>query len=128
MTVTIAVVDDDVRILDAIEMVLAEEGWAVRTYVTGETFLNGLEHDGAPQCLILDPHLPGISGAEVACAIIDGDPGRDVPIIGISARPSSAVSHQLISAGAQVMLMKPVAAEELVAQVYATLRSSGGTK
>lgn len=123
MNATVAVVEDDVRILDALELVLAAEGWAVKTYTMGEAFLTDLANNGAPQCLILDPHLPGIDGAEVAYSVTSRHRYPDIPIIVLTARPTSTVTQQIIEAGARAMLTKPVAAEELINQVYAAIHS-----
>jgi len=116
--VCVAIVDDDEAILDAVRLVLEEEGWHVHTYLRGEEFLADLGNHTL-DCLVLDPHLPGISGADVVRSIIAGN--HRVPVIGLTARPNSPVTMAVTNAGARVMLTKPVAAEELVEQVQAAI-------
>lgn len=120
MSPAIAVVDTNEAIRDAIEMVLASHGWHICTYATGEAFLADLNHH-ALDCVILDPHLTGISGAEVTRSVMNAD--ADIPIIGLTARPNSPVSTEVINAGARVMLMKPNTAKELADQVEAAIRA-----
>lgn len=122
MSVNIAIVDDDESILDAVKLVLEDEGWRVRTYATGEEFLADFDRH-TPNCLILDPNLPGVSGAEVARSVVDGS--GQIPIIGLTARPTGPVSTELVNAGAHVILTKPVTTEELVDQIQRAVGSVG---
>lgn len=118
MTASIAVIDDDEQILDAVRMVLRNEDWRVQIYSSGDEFLKRLDQN-APDCVILDPDLPGVSGGEVAKRIHQHDSGT--PIIGLSSQPDSLLAMDVINAGAHAMLIKPVSAAELVRQVRAAL-------
>lgn len=120
MAICIAIVDDDETVLDAIQLVLEEEGWHVHTYLRGEDFLADLGNHEV-DCVILDPHLPGITGAHVARSLMNAS--SHVPIVGLTARPSSPLTIEVINAGARVMLTKPIAAEDLVEQVQAAITS-----
>lgn len=114
----VAIVNGDEAILDALQLLLAVSGWEVRTYKTGEAFVDDLsEH--TPGCLILDSHLPGLSGADVARTLSTRHP--DIPIIGMTARPGSRLAIDLVSAGAGVMLTKPVSAEHILSKVQAVM-------
>lgn len=115
----IAVVDDDAEILDSISLVLELHRWRVLTYTTGEAFLADLERV-QPDCLILDPHLPGLNGADIARSIVSEN--RNIPIIGLTARPYGPVVAEVENAGALVMLTKPVTEEVLIDHVRVALR------
>ena len=117
-SVHIAVVDDDESILDALEMALEGEGWSVKTYTGGKDFLADLAK-GKPDCLILDPHLDGLSGADVAHAVVNRD--IRLPIIVLTARPDSPVTAKIIQIGATAMLTKPVKVEELFNHIQAAV-------
>ena len=116
LPVTIAIVDDDEAILDAMQLALEEQRWDIKTYSTGEEFLATLS-DSALGCVVLDPHLPGLSGGEVARWVA----GAGVPIIGLTARPGSPLASEVIDAGACAMLTKPVSSEELIGHIRAAL-------
>jgi len=112
----VAVVDDDQNILDALDSILTVDGWQVRTYDSGESFLADL--DGSPpDCLILDPHLTGINGADViqTCALRQ----IDFPVIGLTARPDSPVAKKMLDLGATAMFVKPVSFDRLSTQIRA---------
>ncbi len=120
-SVRIAVVDDDAAILDALTLGLEGEGWEVQTYSSGEEFLRSLP--GTPiDCLILDPHLPDLTGAEVARSVAIGH--LRIPIIGLTARPNSPATTEVMRAGARVMLTKPATLEKLVEEIQAVINSS----
>lgn len=118
MSVNIAIVDDDEAILDSLQLLLEDHGWRIWTYPTGEAYLLGRDRP-KPDCLILDPHLPGLSGAEVARRASNGR--LDIPIIGLSARPCAPLAIELVAAGALVMMQKPVTEKELVAQIESAI-------
>lgn len=118
MVVSIAIVDSDEAILDAVQFVLENEGWQVWTYATGEDFLADVPHH-EPDCIILDPHLPKMNGADVARSVSIGN-GR-IPIIGLTARPTSPATTEVMQAGAREMLTKPVTFEELVDHIQAAI-------
>ena len=122
MPVNIAVIDDDEAILDSVKLVLEEQQWRVRTYTTGEEFLADVNNHGL-NCVILDPHLPGVSGVEVARSVARDSPG--VPIIGLTAQPVSPLTLQIVNVNARVMLIKPVSAEVLVDQIQTAINERG---
>ena len=119
MGTTIAIVDDDDTILDAARLVLEPYRWNIRTYTTAESFLNDLVANGAPHCLVLDPHLPGMNGADIVRGLQNGY--GDTPIIGLTARPDSELVAELLDAGVELVLTKPVAAEVLVQHIEAAI-------
>ncbi|MFT7654718.1 MAG: two-component system response regulator TtrR [Limisphaerales bacterium] len=115
----IVVVDDDVSILDAISLVLEDQGWEIKTYTHGQAFLDDWLHGGAIDCLVLDPHLDGLSGAAVVEALI-GNP-IPIPIIGLTARPESAVTQRIRELGVEIVLLKPVLPDVFVEAIKAVL-------
>lgn len=110
---TIAIIEDDAPVRDAVRLVLELEGWAVRAYERGETFLSDLAQN-QPDCIILDAHLPGISGAEVARAVAKE---ALIPILCLTAQPDSAIAREIQRLGARVVLTKPVGAATLIGHV-----------
>ncbi len=111
--VVVAVVEDDLSILDAVTLVLEDRGWRARPYATGEAFLTDYGQGAKCDCLLLDPHLPGISGVEVAHAMA----GSGVPILVVTARPDSPLTRTLVHDGASAVIVKPVSAGELVERI-----------
>jgi len=120
--IEIAIVEDDAAIRDSIELVLSDFGWRIRTYGRGEEFLADLG-GYVPDCIILDPHLPGVSGADVA-QVVAAMHAR-IAILCLTARPTSAVTSAVIAAGARAMMTKPVSVETLVEHIQAALAGRG---
>lgn len=118
----IAVVEDDPYILDALQLVLEAHGWEARTFLTGEEFLADFCSRPECDCLLLDPHLPGIDGGKVAESVAPSG----VPILVITARPDSTLTRTLVEQGARGVITKPVGEAELVARIAALLSQRVG--
>ena len=119
---SVVIVDDDETILDAVELVLRELSWGVRTYASGEAFLADIPNHPPPDCLILDPHLRGMSGDAVARAM--STDYQQVPIIALTAQPSSPVIAAVIGAGVRAILTKPVSVETLIDEIEVAMEAA----
>jgi FixJ family two-component response regulator len=115
--ITVAVVEDDYGILDALRLVLEMRGWNIRGYANAEAFLAEID-TYKPDCVVLDPHLPLINGAEVARRLTDGN---RIPFIALTARPTSAITTAVAELGAHAILTKPVSADDLIAHIEAAI-------
>jgi len=116
---TVAIVDDDESVLDAVKTVLDDQGWITRIYASGEAFLSDLENH-KPDCIILDSNLPGLSGEAVAHAISKGH--NNVPIIVLTAYPDSSQTMKIKKLGIREVLVKPVTAEVLIEHIQETVK------
>jgi len=67
----LAVVDDDADVRVALTRLVSSAGFAVETFGSGADFLRSLdEHE--PDCLVLDLHMPEMSGFDVQSALARG--------------------------------------------------------
>jgi FixJ family two-component response regulator len=112
----IAVVDDDASILRALERLLNARSRETKTFRSGYQFLESL-NDELPDCLILDLHMPEMSGLDVQQALASR--GIKIPIIIITANTDAALRERCMSAGAIAYLPKPVRRAELLAAIDA---------
>jgi two-component system KDP operon response regulator KdpE len=111
-------VDDEAPILRALDVNLRARGYEVDLAKTGEVALE-LAAKHAPDVVILDLGLPGISGIDV----IRGLRGwTQVPIIILSAREAQADKVAALDAGADDYVTKPFGMDELLARLRAALR------
>ena len=92
----ISVVDDDAAIRKALLRLLSSADMNVATFDSGQAFLDSLANQ-SPDCLILDLHMPGISGLEVLQGLSRID--EAVPTIVITAYDERAM--ECLAAGAQ---------------------------
>jgi two-component system response regulator PrrA len=116
---SVLVVDDDASIREALERALRLEGFAVSSRPDGESAIATVD-EAAPDVLVLDVMMPGISGVEVIRRLRAD--GHDLPICVLSARDEVADRVAGLRAGADDYLVKPFELEELVARLQALLR------
>jgi two-component system, OmpR family, response regulator MprA len=116
---TVLVVDDDAPILRMLQRTLAAEGYGVEIAADGGAALAAVERS-VPDVLVLDVAMPGVDGLAVCRRL--RDKGLGMPILLLTAR--DAVSDRVagLDAGADDYLVKPFAAEELLARVRALHR------
>jgi len=104
-------VDDDESVRKALRRVLAASGFQVKIFADGVDFLDAVAAQ-RPDCLVIDLHMPGLTGLDVLRQLMHLD--RRVPSIVITAHDEPDTRDQCISAGAQAYLCKPLDAELLV--------------
>jgi DNA-binding response OmpR family regulator len=67
--------------------------------------------------IFVDLNIPGMSGIELVAKIIARNQAKKTPIIVISAMPEDAMIGEVLGAGAQLFLEKPVALVELLSVI-----------
>jgi len=117
-TARILVVDDDPRIVAAVQRALVYEGWTVQVASDGPSALRSAR-ESPPDLVVLDIMLPGLDGSEV-CRRLRA--GGDVSILMLTALDGTADRVRGLDSGADDYLVKPFAYEELLARVRAMLR------
>lgn len=114
---TIAVVDDDPRVLDSLESLFASAGYSVLLFSSAEDVLLPHAIDQV-DCLISDIGLPGMSGHDLKRAVQSSR--LSLPVILITGR-ADEVGRYVSTAGYQEMFCKPFAGLHLLAAVEAVL-------
>jgi len=111
------VVDDDVRIRDALSSLLTSVGLDVAAFASATEYLDAEKPD-APACLVLDLELPDIHGLELQKELAERDAPPIVFITGHGDIPSSV---RAMKAGAVEFLSKPFGDEELLHGIEAAI-------
>jgi FixJ family two-component response regulator len=101
----LAVVDDDADVRVALTRLVSSAGFAVETFGSGAEFLRSLD-DHEPDCLVLDLHMPVMSGFDVQGALARGHPG--IPVIVITGHHTPESHARALQLGAKSYLRKPV--------------------
>ena len=112
----ILVVDDDPDILDALQFMLEDAGYEVKTTEKGEYAEN--LHDtngGLPDVIILDVLLSGKDGRLICQKLKSQEETQRIPIIMISAHPNAKQSVSAV--GADDFMAKPFDMDELLATI-----------
>jgi two-component system response regulator FixJ len=115
----IFILDDDAATCDSLRVLLECEGLTARGFASGREFLDTVR-PAAGDCLLLDLHMPAMSGFDVLEALRRR--GDGVPVIVVTGHPSAAARTRALAAGAFAFLAKPYRADELLDLVRAALR------
>ena len=115
----VAVVDDDVSVRESLESLIRSVRIEVRVFVSAEEFLNSADLDEA-DCLVLDVHLPGMTGIELHRHLLALN--RKVPALFITAHSSDdRARSEARSEWTVAYLTKPFSEDELLDAVQAAL-------
>jgi FixJ family two-component response regulator len=111
---TIAVIDDDDRVLESLQNLLASCGYKAETYSSAELFLSS----GAlsrTSCIITDVEMRRMSGL----GLLQHVRGRqsDVPVIIITGKPSDNSETFYLERGANGFFRKPIDGDALLTLV-----------
>jgi FixJ family two-component response regulator len=98
------VVDDDVSVCVALSRLIRAAGLQVETFGTAAELLSADRLTDA-DCLVLDVHLPDLSGLELQARLTEL--GLELPIVFITGRGDIPMSVRAMKAGAMEFLTKP---------------------
>ena len=118
---TILVVDDDQQINRGVATRLKSHGYEVLTAFSAEQGLD-LVNEQAPDLMILDIHLPGMSGLELLIVLGERNPSHHIPVIILSA--SVKDQQRALELGAKYFIQKPFDSENLLRAIQSTLYAS----
>jgi len=122
---TVFIVDDDATVRSLLGEIFEAEGYRVRPFGDCENFLQAAESD-ANACLLLDAHLPGMSGFELLAALTAA--GRHLPAIMITGQGDVKMAVRAMQAGVIDFIEKPTGVEELRSCVARALKNGHDTK
>ena len=115
---TVFVVDDDPSVRRSTERLVRSMGFNVRTFASAKEFTDHVRVEG-PSCLVLDVHLPGLSGLDLQRQLAQS--GMHIPIIFITGRGSIPMSVRAMKEGAVEFLTKPTRSRDLLAAIRAAI-------
>jgi two-component system response regulator FixJ len=113
----VAVVDDDHAVLDSLKFLLEVVGYNVATYASAQAFLDN--RGTGPACMIVDQHMPRMTGLELAQRL--HDEGAGIPLLLITGSPSRAIVSRAALLGIEKVLEKPPDEDDLLKFVNAHL-------
>jgi RNA polymerase sigma factor (sigma-70 family) len=112
MSAIVHVVYDDASFRTSIGRLLRHCGYAVESYESAEQLLKRLPESAGVSCILLDVKIPGLSGPELQDRL--NALGSSVPIIFVTGFADIPTTVNVMRAGAEDLLTKPVATEALV--------------
>jgi two-component system phosphate regulon response regulator PhoB/two-component system alkaline phosphatase synthesis response regulator PhoP len=117
----IAIVDDDLDVVNTISGRLEREGFRTKGIPDAERLFEFL-NKGKPDLILLDLMLPGMDGFE-ACGKIKADERySSIPIIILSGKKEVPDKISGLDMGADDYMVKPFSMDELIARIRVILR------
>jgi FixJ family two-component response regulator len=113
----VAIVDDEEPVRKALQRLLVASGFEVESYASGKEFL-ATKHQ-RPDCVVLDLHMPGMSGLEVLEEL--RATRRELPTLIITAYDTAEARAQCLAAGASAYLRKPLEERVLLNSISASM-------
>lgn len=117
---SILVIDDDASIVETLDLYLTEEGYSVRTALTGTDGLNEYVQEPS-DVVILDIRLPDVDGFSVLEDLKEEN--ENVKVIMITAFHDMETTINAMKAGAFDYIHKPVNVDELDLAIKKALKS-----
>ncbi len=122
---SVAIVDDDPGALIALKFLLEVEGYRVRSFASGEAFLEVAFTD-PPDCLVLDQYMPSMNGLEVVGKM--NERCLRLPIVMITASRDLELIRKARAAGVERIVEKPIFDSTLCEAIGTSLKSRRGGK
>jgi len=118
----VILVDDDDALRTALKFSLELDGFVVRIFATGEEMLmQSLPRRNS--CLVLDQHLPGLSGLE-SLSVLRGRANR-LPALLITSHPGPSLREAALKAKATI-IEKPLMGDALVGEIWTLINGETG--
>lgn len=121
----ILVVDDSPEVRLLARTILEARGFDVDEASDGDTAVMHLEMNDDTSLVLLDLNMPRMGGAEVLQRIRTSARMSALPVVVLTAEQDPNLEIELIEAGADDYLRKPVDASRLAVRVRAVLRRAG---
>jgi FixJ family two-component response regulator len=116
--IIVSIVDDDESVRDALRGFIRSVGYGVEIFASAEDFL-GSDALDKTSCLIVDVHMPVMTGLELQCRLCNRQ--CRIPLIFITAHDDPALRAKALKCGAVDFLRKPFAAEALLNAIHAAV-------
>jgi FixJ family two-component response regulator len=116
---TVYIVDDDVSVLESLKLLVESAGWHAEAFSSGREFV--AQRVQSPCCLVLDLHLPDLSGLDVQRLVADRS---ELPVIFITGHGDVPTTVRAMRAGAIEFLTKPLRNDVLLRAMEMALDKS----
>lgn len=116
MSKTIAVIEDEPFIVEALQFLLEREGFTVLSHSDGAGAVEFVK-SALPDMVILDNMLPTVSGMQILESLRASSSVADLPILMLTAKGQKKDRSAAEDAGASLFMTKPFANADLIANV-----------
>jgi len=127
----VAIIDDEPSVRKALARLLQASAFETKTYGSAREFIASMP-GGLPECLVLDVHMPDLSGLDLQKYLRRSN--KQIPTVVITAFDDAEIRAECAASGATAFLTKPLHGPTLVEAINAatsavrTARSKTGAK
>jgi FixJ family two-component response regulator len=114
----IVIVEDDPAMGEALQRLLGAAGFSVSRFLSAEDMLDSRVAAEAA-CLVVDVHLPGISGFELSRRLVQS--GNRIRVVFITAHDDEQTRDEAIHAGAEAYFTKPFPGRQLIEVLHSVV-------
>jgi FixJ family two-component response regulator len=110
----VSIVDDEPSVRDALARLLKTQSFDARGFGSAADFIDSLE-EGLPDCLVVDFHMPGMTGLELQQYLRQA--GKVIPTVVITAHDDPKLRQLCKAFGASDFLIKPLSNSVLIGAI-----------
>jgi two-component system cell cycle response regulator DivK len=121
----ILIVEDNAQNLKLARDLLQVHGYRTIEAETGEDGV-ALAGERTPDLVVMDIHLPGISGIEALARLRAEPTTRPIPVIAFTASVMPQDRSEILAAGFDAFVSKPINLEVFLGAIRAALAKRGG--
>lgn len=118
----IAVVDDEEDVRHSLQRLLRAAGFEVLVYASGTEFLRHAS-DSSPDCVVLDLHMPRLTGLDVQSVLRER--GLKVPVVILTGNETPETRAAAFAGGVDDYLAKPVDDDILIGAIVTAMHRHG---
>jgi len=118
----VAVVDDEEDVRHSLQRLLRAAGFEVLAYASGGEFLRHVT-DLSPDCVVLDLHMPRLTGLDVQAVLRER--GLAVPVLILTGNETPETRAAALVSGVDGYLTKPVDDDVLIGAIVAAMHHHG---
>jgi FixJ family two-component response regulator len=111
---SIAIIDDDVRVLESLESLFEADGHQVHLFLSAEAFLASSAANTVDY-IVSDIGMPNMTGLELLAKVRSS--GRNTPVVLITGRPSKHSETFYLERGAAGFFRKPCDGRQLLSLI-----------
>ena len=116
---TVLVIEDDEVISYILEFMLIKEGFDVEIIDDGQVALNRItsQAENLPGVILLDVMLPHVDGKQLASAIRNSEPWRNIPVLMLTSKAQESNIADGLAAGASDYIIKPFTPTDVIERI-----------
>lgn len=117
--ISVALIDDDEAVLDALGIFLRRRGLVVTTFAAAKAFLDAIDAGTKFDCVVTDVRMPEMSGTELQHTL--NSHAHPMPLIIITGHGDIDMAVTALKAGAADFIEKPTDDQRLLASIQSAV-------